>query len=524
MSNRPQRISRALAIIVCACTIPALLALVVGIGYSYSRARQDLLASSVRRAVSVSAAVDSLVKGLEIGVATLSASPYLASGNLRRFHEQARSVLPHVEGAHNFYLVGTDGRLLVDTATPFGDAVPISATPELVRRVLENGKPQLSNLIRDVTGQAMVALAVPVIQGDSARYVLVAAMRPQEMSKLLARQPLPKHWVVSVYDREYRFISRSRDIARFLGRPAAVDLHRAMVGQVPGTTEGYSLEGTRVLAAFTRSPSSGWSVSVAIPKAVLLKELNLTILGAIAAAGLIAGPGVIAAAITAARIRAAIVALIPPAEALSRSDPVELPVQLFAETRLVALALQRTSDKLRRSEHEARHDPLTGLPNRSFLNLALPHLIGDTLRSRECLALLYIDLDGFKLINDTLGHKAGDEVLCSAAARASALIRLADVCVRLGGDEFAVVLLHTGRQGALTIADKLVSELSRPIDTSQGPAAISASIGIALVPDDADEAHLLVLKADTAMYQAKRAGKGRAMLAGGDGPGGSGAA
>ncbi|HEV7204124.1 MAG TPA: EAL domain-containing protein [Jatrophihabitans sp.] len=178
--------------------------------------------------------------------------------------------------------------------------------------------------------------------------------------------------------------------------------------------------------------------------------------------------------------------------------------QLLAQ--MEDVTAQRTvEDVLRR---QAEEDSLTGLANRAHLNRVLLELSHQEL---SC-AVLFIDLDGFKVINDTRGHDVGDDVLLAAAARLRTAVRPGDLVARFGGDEF-VVLSPAGqadpRALARRIADRIDAALSEPIDTAQGPVVITASIGIAYGPVDRDAPHALLQRADAAMYHAKRRGKDR---------------
>lgn len=161
-------------------------------------------------------------------------------------------------------------------------------------------------------------------------------------------------------------------------------------------------------------------------------------------------------------------------------------------------------------EHEATHDPLTGLLNRRGMFDLLSQAIARVKRTRASLALLFIDLDGFKQINDTHGHEAGDAVLREVAARLQASIRQTDTAARLGGDEFTVILenIKHGISDANMLAQKILETLQHPIQLDSVTATISASIGISMHhPDDERSADQLVNAADSAMYTAKHAGK-----------------
>lgn len=161
-------------------------------------------------------------------------------------------------------------------------------------------------------------------------------------------------------------------------------------------------------------------------------------------------------------------------------------------------------------EHQAHYDALTGIPNRSLFYDRLTQGIILAKRERYELALLYLDLDRFKAVNDELGHEAGDEVLKTAAARIRRLLRESDTVARIGGDEFTVILPRiASRRDAAEVAIKIVDALAAPFQLSDpnGNAckvSIGCSVGIAILPADAESADGLVAAADAAMYEAKR--------------------
>lgn len=156
----------------------------------------------------------------------------------------------------------------------------------------------------------------------------------------------------------------------------------------------------------------------------------------------------------------------------------------------------------------AHHDPLTGLPNRSLLSEFLAMAIPLARRSKTMLAVLFVDLDRFKQVNDELGHGAGDELLRQASKRMKASLRASDMVARQGGDEFIVVLQNLAHESeAGLVALTLIEELTRPFDLAGLQATIGASIGIALFPGDAEDTEILLRHADLALYQAKGAGR-----------------
>lgn len=217
-------------------------------------------------------------------------------------------------------------------------------------------------------------------------------------------------------------------------------------------------------------------------------------------------------------------------EAIAQNEAVESKVKACADDlATVTGALQAELKEREVLEHElaaaheheksardaAFHDPLTSLPNRVLFNDRLEHGLAQAKRHARTLAVMFIDLDGFKAINDTHGHPAGDSVLQTVASRLIAMTRVDDTVSRHGGDEFLYLLLELNLPAdAAAVATKIVAELGRPCEVESNGESLSlrvgCSIGIAMFPVDGETADELVKSADAAMYHAKRERAGHA--------------
>lgn len=164
-------------------------------------------------------------------------------------------------------------------------------------------------------------------------------------------------------------------------------------------------------------------------------------------------------------------------------------------------------------EHIAHFDALTGIPNRLLLADRLQQALAHSKRDGSILAVCYLDLDGFKFVNDTMGHEAGDKVLIEVTKRIKSSIREDDTVARLGGDEFAVLLLglHAAEECSASL-NRLLEAISQPIEIRNKLFEVSASIGVATYPSDDHDADTLLRHADQAMYTAKQSGKNRYYL------------
>jgi len=166
---------------------------------------------------------------------------------------------------------------------------------------------------------------------------------------------------------------------------------------------------------------------------------------------------------------------------------------------------KRAEEKI---QYMATHDALTGLPNRVMLNQLLNHAIQSAKRYTRQFAVLFIDLDRFKIINDTMGHEAGDQLLKEVAARFKQTLRAVDVAARLGGDEFVILIEEVNdSRNAATVAHKILNSVIKPITIMGQECRVTASIGISIYPNDAEDEQSLMKNADMAMYLAKEEGK-----------------
>jgi diguanylate cyclase (GGDEF)-like protein/PAS domain S-box-containing protein len=177
----------------------------------------------------------------------------------------------------------------------------------------------------------------------------------------------------------------------------------------------------------------------------------------------------------------------------------------ITERQLRAKALEQKNAEL---SHQADHDALTGLPNRKRFYECLHQSLEKASRNQELVALLFLDLDGFKSINDTLGHNVGDLLLKTVASRLKKCLRGSDTISRLGGDEFTVILpAIPGPEEAAKVAEKICDGIIQPFILEEHTVSVTTSIGISLYPFDGEDPEILVKNADVAMYRAKERGK-----------------
>ena len=186
-----------------------------------------------------------------------------------------------------------------------------------------------------------------------------------------------------------------------------------------------------------------------------------------------------------------------------RHDELGMVVEMFNR---MAAAVQGGQEEL---AHQAFHDPLTDLPNRDLFKDRVGHALARQIRDRKPLAVMFVDLDDFKTVNDSLGHAAGDQLLSLMAERLGRSVRPSDTVARLGGDEFAVLVEDMrGQRDAILVAERIIDALTEPLALEDREIFVHASVGIAITYGGIEMDELLK-NADVAMYAAKRSGKGR---------------
>jgi diguanylate cyclase (GGDEF)-like protein len=184
--------------------------------------------------------------------------------------------------------------------------------------------------------------------------------------------------------------------------------------------------------------------------------------------------------------------------------------RMMSRTAGMAASLQRANDELQRI---ALHDPLTKLPNRVLLEDRIEQAIAHAERSKVNCAVLFVDLDRFKVVNDSLGHFVGDELLRGVASRLHGLVRGEDTVSRMGGDEFVLLLREVeGTPEALDVASKALAALREPFRVHQQELYVTPSIGIAVYPEHGNTAQMLITRADAAMYNVKKGGRNDARV------------
>ncbi|MEI7537431.1 MAG: sensor domain-containing diguanylate cyclase [Comamonadaceae bacterium] len=502
-----------LAGLVAGCILPIAAVAVFLILNFYQDQKVQLENNATSRARALMMLLDRDFASTQAALQALGTSHRLATGDLGGFHARALEVLPSIH-AENIVVWDAAGQMLLTTSLPYQEKGGTFISPPVLKRTLELAEPGVSDLYLDpVSGYLTFSISVPIKQGGVTPYSLNSSVESAQLERLLKEQKFPDSWRASIIDSTGSVVARSLEIEKFQGKKVSAGLLVRLNAAFEGAEEGKTLDGTPVLTVYSRSRVTYWAVVLGIPQKELSAGLgqSLTWLIVVTLAALLVG--ISWAWHFGGRVAGSVTALIPPARALGCGEFVALPELDFKEARELGQALLDAAGTLKRSQYMAQHDALTGLPNRAQFEAAVNQQLAVCRRNHSTMAILYLDLDGFKAVNDAHGHDTGDQLLCQVAQRLKNMIRASDIAARLGGDEFALALIHSDANSAETFGKQLIETLSKDYQLGAVNASISASIGVAAFPVSAEDIDTLLIRADKAMYQAKAAGKGRVCVA-----------
>jgi signal transduction histidine kinase len=336
--------------LVAASVLPAALCACLLIAYAHDRHRALIEDRTLDVARALAQAVDRELAGYQAAMLALATSPHIASGDLAGFHRQSGQVMRDLGGDISV-LSDASGQQLVNSKQPFGEPLPRRVSLAQVRRVFETGKPAISDLLVGASARRLlVAIDVPVRLDDRVAYSLAIAIFPERLGEVLKQQKIAPDWVVSIFDSQGTIVARTRSPERFIGQKGTPALVERMAQDTEGRVETETLEGTPVVAVFSRSAMSRWSVAIGVPSSSITSDLWVPIGWIIAGAVLLFAAGLVMAQRIGARISGSIRGLIPPAVALGHGDPVVVPPLHLREADDVGRELVNAFERLHARE------------------------------------------------------------------------------------------------------------------------------------------------------------------------------
>lgn len=434
-------------------------------------------------------------------LAAIVSSPAAKNGDMKMVYAHAKRIVEQYPRFSSITLADTEGTILFSTLQPLGTHLPKTQDMELLRRVLETRQPQVSGVFQGtISHRKVTVLGVVLTTNTGKRYCLENVLPVAELEVILAQQHFSDIWSSAIFGRG-EVIACHGPIA--VGYGGSLGAPRGEGGAAATEHLCEPQAGDLVETALANVGNWGWTVAVSVPERAFAAPLHWLLLkfGIVGALCLLAA---IAASLwLASRLSRDVTRLAMASAAMTSSGQPAFDegiiIREMGEVRACLLAAHER-------EEQAMHDPLTGLAGRArFWELAR-ELEREARDPQWGLAILFIDLDGFKHVNDRHGHERGDWILQHTAAAVHASIRDKDVAGRLGGDEFAVCLSAARtnlRQAATAIAERIVGKVRY---LGYG---IGCSIGVALCQDCTPTLTECLKVADQAMYEAKRLGKNR---------------
>jgi PAS domain S-box-containing protein len=341
--------------LVVACVFPAALVAAFLLVRSYQHERAVLEATTVATARALGQAVERELGSALAAMQVLATSPPLVSGDIAAFHARAREVL-RIQAGNGIVLTDTTGQQVMSTIVPYGEKLPRSGVPDLLRVVFDTAGPAISDFYVGATSKRpQVAVGVPVLRDGKVIYGLTMGILPERLGDILRKQNLPPDWVVSIFDSTGTIVARTHAADQFVGKKGSPALMRRLEETSEGVLEAPTLEGIPVLAGFSRSGTTGWAVGIGVPTAILTADLRHSLMLNAAAAVLVLALGVWLAGTISRRITWSIGALATSASGFGSSGTLSLsPAKITEvdELRQVLVAASRQRDEAERSLQE----------------------------------------------------------------------------------------------------------------------------------------------------------------------------
>jgi len=467
---------------------------------------RELLQRSQVASLALKHRFDRAAAALEV----LAASPSLQRGDLHGLYDEAKTVMARHPDATAISIVRANGEVLFSTAAAWGETLDGSKAVDLEQPVFSNGDTVYTRMFPgSVTHHWVMAVSVPARVDGEVKYSLRMTLPSEALSAVLKEQVLPQEWTSAFIDPAGVIAGRSSDAAKLVGRPATQTLRQAITtgASCPYRTTTY--DGAQLSSCAYRVPDSDWFAAIGVPTGAYEHDLRDSLTKLMAAGLASSALGIFGALLIANAIKDQVKSLTAVStnldDASGHAAPSSPTIRELAHAARGIQASRRRAGELEGLLVQARHDSLTGLPGRELFWELVAGDLASADSQGDCIALLFLDLDGFKSVNDRQGHDAGDALLRQVADIIRAVVRANDIPARLGGDEFVIYLRADAAEverASAFVAQRLLSRI-------EVLGEIGCSIGIAVGACNASLLEGLLWQADQAMLSAKMAGKAR---------------
>jgi signal transduction histidine kinase/DNA-binding response OmpR family regulator len=335
--------------------------------YSYQSKRSLTEQRMLESARALTMVVDRELANIQASLSVLATTPSLVSGDLSTFYRQAQVVLEAHPGAY-ILLADATGQEFINTFRPFGASLPKHSIPDAVRQVFATGRPLITNLFKGAfTGRPMISVHVPVFHDGRVVYDLAMNVPADRFDAVLLQQHLPPEWMGGLFDSNQVIVARTRLAKEFVGRRVNTVLGQRMRNAVDGMAETINLEDVSMFNGFNRSATSGWTVSLGVPKAIMMAEIWRWLWWTLAGTALLSLTGIALALFMAERIAGSIQGLIAPALALGRGESVVIGNLELTETNEVGESLVKASQLVQQRLAERVHAESASSAKSAFL-------------------------------------------------------------------------------------------------------------------------------------------------------------
>ncbi|NVM80020.1 PAS domain S-box-containing protein [Duganella sp. SG902] len=315
----------------------------------YAKERAQLIASSVQQARNIITAVDRDFDGVQLALQALATSRALRENDLGNFYPRAADMVDKLH-ADSIVLLDTDGTMLLSTRRPWGAPLPRLPKAPLLARILASGAPGVSDVFTGpITRQPVFSVAVPVKRDGAVAMTLNAAITPRHLQRLISEQQLPASWRASVIDTQGQIATRSHEVEKYAGRRLTAEQRRQLEGPADASFETTTFDGIDVFVISSRSPRTGWSALLGIPRQELTAGLRATLAWLVAATVAALAIGLGLAWLIGGRIASSIHALIPAARAVGEAGGLPMPPLHFREADELGAALHQAASDMRRA-------------------------------------------------------------------------------------------------------------------------------------------------------------------------------